>query len=92
MLHKEGQTYKIKIEQEQPGLPMEVTLAKLDLSSGNATLASIDGNYESTVEILETFYDLKEDFNLVNMPKLAVSALDEVVGLFDLYALSLIHI
>lgn len=88
MTHKEGQVYKIKPEQEQPGLPKEVTLSKLDLVSGAATLSSPDGSYESTIEILETFYNLKEEFNLLNMPKLTVVAIDEVMSLFDIFAAS----
>lgn len=88
MLHKEGQVYKIKPEQEQPGLPQEVTLSKVDLTIGSATLSSVDGSYESTIEILESFYDLKEEFNLTNLPKLTVNAIDEVISLFDIFAAS----
>jgi hypothetical protein len=88
MKHIEGQVYKIKPEQEQPGLPIEVTLSKLDLLTGVAMLTSVDGSYESSIEILETFYNLKEDFNLLNMPKLTVVAIDEVMSLFDIFAAS----
>lgn len=85
-MHKEGQVYKIKPEQEQPGLPVEVTLTKLDATTGAATLTSTDGVFESTLEVLETFYVVKEEFNLVTMPKLTVSALEEAIALFDVYA------
>lgn len=88
MIHKEGQVYKIKPEQEQPGLPQEVTLSKVDLVTGAATLTSTDGSYESTIEILESFYNLKEEFNLTNLPKLTVNAIDEVISLFDIFAAS----
>ena len=87
-MHKEGQVYKIKPEQEQPGLPLEVTLTKVDLSTGSATLSSSEGTYESTIEVLETFYVLKEEFTLENMPKMTISALDEIVSLFEIFAAS----
>lgn len=88
LTHKEGQTYRIKPEQEQDGLPKEVTLSSLDLTTGYARLSSPEGIYDSTVEILETFYVLKEEFSLLNMPKLTVAAIDEVMGLFDIFAAS----
>ena len=85
-MHKEGQVYKIKPEQEQPGLPVEVVLTKLDVTTGAATLTSSDGVFESTLEVLETFYVVKEEFNLVTMPKFTVNALEEIISLFDVYA------
>jgi hypothetical protein len=86
--HKEGQVYRLKPEQEQEGLPKEVTLSSINPVTGFARLSSSEGVYDSTLEILESFYILKEEFSLVNMPKLTVAAIDEVMSLFDIFAAS----
>jgi hypothetical protein len=85
-MYKESQVLKIKPGQEQEGLPSEVTVVKIE---GEAVHVKSDTDtFESTVEILETFYTLKEEFSLLTMPKMSVEAIDDVLAHFDLYAAS----
>jgi hypothetical protein len=80
---KENQVYKLKEGQDQAGLPLEVTITKID---GDAIfITSSEGSWESTEEIIETFYDPKEDFSIENMPKLSMDAIDEVVSLIEIF-------
>lgn len=80
---KQGLVYKIKEGQEAAGLPLEVTISKIE---GDAIfIASADGIWESTQEIIDTFYSIKEEFNLANMPKLTLEAIDEVISLMEMF-------
>lgn len=83
-MYKEGQILKIKEDQDQDGLPAEVMVTKVEGEAVHITSES--GTYESTAEILDTFYVAKEEFTLLTMPKMTIDALDKVVGLFDIYA------
>lgn len=80
---KEGQVYKIKEGQETAGLPAEVTISRIEGES--IFIASPEGVWESTEEVIETFYTIKEEFNLVNMPKLAIEAIDEAISLMEIF-------
>jgi hypothetical protein len=80
---KEGQVYKIKEGQEAVGLPAEVTISRVD---GEVVFITSNGEgWESTKEIVETFYVAKEEFTAESMPKLAMEAIDEAISLLEVF-------
>ena len=85
-MYKESQVLVLQAGQEQDGLPSELTVLKVE---GEAvTVTSAEGTFESTAEILDTFYTAKEEFSLSTMPKMSVDAIDEILLAFDFYAVS----
>lgn len=80
---KEGQVFKLKAGQEQAGLPEEITITKIEAEA--VYISSKDGNWESTELIVNTFYEVKEEFNLETMPKLTIDALDEIGALIEAF-------
>ena len=87
-MHIENQVYTIKPEQKQEGLPLEVTITRIDEEAGTILLESDQGTYKSTFEILDTFYSLKREITTEEIPSIAVKAVDELLCLFDIFAAS----
>ena len=89
-MFKEGQVLSLKPEHAAEGLPSEVRVVKQEIKDGGVavTVSSEAGDFESTQEILDNFYVVKEEFSLETMPKLTVQAIDEIVALFDVFAAS----
>jgi hypothetical protein len=87
-MHIENQVYTIKPEQKQEGLPLEVTITRIDEEAGTILLESDQGTYKSTLEILDTFYSLKKEVTSEEIPALAVRSIDELLCLFDIFAAS----
>ena len=87
-MYKDGQVLILKPDAVQEGLPSEVTVVKQEIKDGGVavTVSSEAGTFESTQEILDTFYVVKEEFSLESLPKLTVQAIDEVLALFDAFA------
>lgn len=81
---KEQQVYKVKESQKQEGLPEEITI-KTILSSEAIVVTSADGDYETTEEVINTFYEPKEEFSLETMPKLTIQAIDEAIALIEIF-------
>lgn len=87
-MYKEGLELKLKPEHEGQGLPTLVKVTKVEIKdSGVAvTVESEEGGYESTAEILDAFYTVKEELTAEKLPEHVVKTLDDVVALFDVYA------
>lgn len=86
-MFKEGQTLKLKQEHVgSEGLPAEVTVGKTE---GDAIIiTSEEGTVESTAAILEMFYEAKEELSLETLPKHVIASVEEVIKLFDAYAMT----
>lgn len=89
-MYKVGQTLVRKPEQDQAGLPQEVRIENIvDSEEGRAiTIKSDEGTFESNPQILDTFYDIKTQLTLENLPQVVISELDEIGSLFDIYGSS----
>lgn len=86
-MFKESQTWKLKAEhQGSEDLPKEITIGKID--GETIVITSEQGTVESTAAIIEMFYELKEELSLDTLPKHIVAGIDEVIRLFDAYAVS----